>query len=466
MQLISLQSIAQICDAKIIGAPTGVEIAGVSTDSRQVKVGDLFVAIRGETFDGHDFAFQAITQGASGVMMERLPAPDSPKFPVLLVQNTRLALGQLANAYRKRFSLPIVAIAGSNGKTTTKEMLAAVLAQRWRTLANKNSFNNDIGVPLTLFELTAAHEVAVLEAGTNHPGELTSLLDLIAPRYGILTSIGREHLEFFQDLEGVAKEEASLYEALPADGELFASSQTRPFLKARMRTAPAVTFVGPNTNWQWDILEMGPEGTRFQLRTPDSEWAGEYFCKFVGEHNVTNAVLALVVGRKLGTGRAEVARGLAECNPPKMRLNSYDLGGVLVLDDCYNANPDSMAAALRTLKRIAAGRRAIAVLGDMAELGSLSQQAHLELGAEASNCGIDLLYAKGKFAGEIVKGAQRNGLANAFQSNESEELVSELAASVTSGDVVLFKASRSARFELIQKSWREKVCMNLAQATV
>jgi UDP-N-acetylmuramoyl-tripeptide--D-alanyl-D-alanine ligase len=364
----TLTYIVEACGGKLRGKD-GVA-TGISTDSRTIKHGDVFFAIKGERFDGHDYV--PVLSGASAVVVERSVAA---KCPVIEVANVRGALGAFAARYQKDFDIPVIAIGGSNGKTTTKEVLATILEEKFATLKSEASFNNDIGVPLTLLRLGKEHKAAVLEVGTNHPGELAPLVRMIQPKYGVITSIGREHLEFFGDVAGVAQEEGWLAELLPAEGKLFIGEGEWTDTIVR-RTRAAVVCVGPKLDFNTHLL---------------------------GRHQRLNVALAVAVARELGLSDDQIRKGLDRCKPAKMRLQLWEANGIQVLDDSYNANADSMLAALETLHELPSGRRKIAILGDMAELGKHTEAAHAEVGRRVAKLGIDLLIAIGKHAAITAK---------------------------------------------------------------
>jgi len=339
----SLKYIAEAAGGELRQGSPDTVITRVCTDSRQARPGDLFVALVGERFDAHQFISEVVAKQVAGVLVDprRLPAPVAG-VALIAVSDTRQALGRIAARYRRDFALPVVAVGGSNGKTTTKELVASVLRQSLRTLASEASFNNDVGVPVTLLQLETGHQAAVLEAGTNHPGELAPLVRMIQPRFGVITSLGREHLEFFGDLAGVAQEEGWLAELLPADGTLFVNGDDPEMDRAAARTKARVARVGlgAGCDWQAGAVRVDVDGTRFQVRSPRGELDGEFRLQLLGRHQVTNALLALAVGAELGLSREHLRRGLAECPPPKMRLQLWDANGVRVLDDAYNANAD------------------------------------------------------------------------------------------------------------------------------
>jgi len=405
----SLAWIATACGGEQLTGSPETRVCRVCSDSRQIQQGDLFFALPGERFDGHAFLGQAAGKGAAAAVVARGQSPGSlPNCALVAVEDTRRALGRLAARYRREFSIPVVAVAGSNGKTSTKDLLASVLEQKFPTLRSEASFNNDIGVPLTLLGLETAHQAAVLEAGTNHPGELAPLLEMISPCLGVLTSIGREHLEFFGDLPGVAQEEGWLAELLPAEGILFANGDcpwTR-IIAGRGRARLVRAGLSEANDWRADNLRLEQQGVAFRVTGPRAHLAGEYRINLVGRHQVVNALLAIAVSGELGLGRAEVSQGLAHCKPPRMRLQLWEHNGISVLDDAYNANADSMLAALETLRELPCKGRRVAVLGDMAELGAQSEAAHEEVGRRAGELGIGQLFAVGKMAPLLARGAR------------------------------------------------------------
>lgn len=421
------------------------------------KAGDLFFALRGGRFDGHDFLREAAEQGVGAVVVERGRVPANRiGCAMIAVEDTREALGRLAAAYRKDFVLPVVAVGGSNGKTTTKELVASVLKERLATLWSEASFNNEIGVPLTLLRLDKSCQAAVLETGTNHPGELAPLVKMIRPNYGIITSVGREHLEFFGDVAGVAQEEGWLAELLPADGKLFVNGDNEwaSHTVARTRAqAVRVGFAAVN-EWRARAVRLDRRGVRFHVDGPKADFAGEYRIHLLGRHQVVNALFAIAIGMELGLSRADVTRGLAECRPPKMRLELWEVGGVGLLDDAYNANADSMLAALRTLQELPCKGRRVAVLGDMAELGAHSEGAHQEVGRQAAELGIAQLFAVGQMAPVMGRAARAAGLNRVFEFADVETAAAAVKSFVKPGDLVLLKASRAMRLERIAELLR------------
>jgi UDP-N-acetylmuramoyl-tripeptide--D-alanyl-D-alanine ligase len=451
----SLQFIADACDGELLNGSAEVLITRVVTDSRQVQVGDLFVAIVGEKFDAHDYFVEVARKGAVAAVVARSKAGQASSLAqavgLIAVDDTRVALGKLAARYRHDFNVPVVAIAGSNGKTTTKELLASVLRQKFNTLWSEASFNNDIGVPLTLLKLDRNHRAAVIEVGTNHPGELPPLLRMVQPRFGVLTNIGREHLEFFGDLDGVAREEGWLAEFLPASGKLFINGDNDWTPEIVRRTKAAVVQVGVDEGnaWRARNVRVDEDGVRFDVESPRSEFSGEYRLRVLGRHQVPNALLALAAGTELGATPEQARRGLAECAPPRMRLQIWEANGVRVLDDSYNANADSTLAALQTLHDLPCAGRRVAVLGDMAELGSHTAEAHREIGRRSVEFGVNRLVAVGKFAHETALAAAAAGLKDVSEFADVPGAAVAVRETVKAGDVVLLKASRATGLEKI-----------------
>jgi UDP-N-acetylmuramoyl-tripeptide--D-alanyl-D-alanine ligase len=455
----SLKFVADACAAEIRRGTAETLVKNVCTDSRQAKAGDLFFAIKGEKFDGHNFITEVAAKGVAAVVVkkEKIPAP-TLDCAVLAVDDVRVALGKLAAAYRREFSLPVVAVGGSNGKTTVKELLASVLRQKSSTLASEASFNNDIGVPLTLLRLEKSHQAAVLEAGTNHPGELAPLVKMIQPKFGVLTNIGREHLEFFGDIACVAQEEGWLAKSLPLDGKLFINGDNAWTETISKRTRAKIIRVGlsEKNDWRAEKIRLDKNGVTFRVESPREELGGEHRINLLGRHQVTNALLAMAVGAELGLTRDEICDGLAACQPPKMRLQFWEANGVRVLDDAYNANADSTIAALETLCDLPLQGRRVAVLGDMEELGVHSESAHAEVGRCAAELGIGQLFTVGKMSAFTAKAARDAGLARVIEFADVESALRAVKNFLKTGDVVLLKASRASRLERVAETLKSE----------
>src|SRR4051812_37766879 len=299
----SLQFVAGACGGALLSGSPQAQVLRVCIDSRRVQPGDLFFALKGERFDGHDFISEVTRKGAIAIVTTRERAPSElGSCAVIAVEDTRAALGKLASAYRNQFTLPVIAVAGSNGKTTTKELVASVLKQKRPALWSEASFNNDIGVPMTLLNLEKTHRAMVVEVGTNHPGELAPLVRMIQPRFGIITSIGREHLEFFGDVSGVAEEQGALAELLSSTGKLFLAGYNDWTESLAARASASVVRIGlaPGNDWRVVSAHSDKKGVVFRVEGPQEDFTGEYRVHLVGRHQAINALFAIVLGIELG----------------------------------------------------------------------------------------------------------------------------------------------------------------------
>ena len=433
-----------------------VAFTGVSTDSRTVRKGDLFFALRGDRFDGHNFLTKAAGLGAHGVVIERRwaetnePLLASLRIPVAVVEDSLAALAALAAAYRRRFAIPVIAVAGSNGKTTTKEMISAVLKRRFCVLATKGNLNNHIGVPLTIFGLEKMHEVAVLELGTNHFGEIEHLCTIAQPTHGIITNIGSEHLEFFGDRDGVARAEGELPAWLrkhrgasaraiinyddPAVRALFAKFKGSVTYGMDSRSVDLRATSATERSSTASMLHLHPKGGRpvaLRLAIP-------------GRHVMMNALAAAAVGRLFRVPWADIRKALEAFRPASKRMEVTRLAGTVILNDTYNANPDSVKAALETLRDFPAQGKKIAVLADMLELGASSSAEHRAIGLAASRSSVDYLLTHGEQSRATHDAATVPFKAHYDQKNILAEYLVEL---VGPGDVVLIKGSRGMQME-------------------
>lgn len=457
----TLQFIAEATGGQLRDGSPETKVTRICVDSRHAEAGDLFFALAGERFDAHTFLPEVAQSGVAAIVAERAKMPNNVRGSAIIeVNNTRTALGKLAAAYRREFNLPVIVVGGSNGKTSTKELIASVLRQKCAALWSEASFNNDVGVPLTLLKLEHSHQVAVLEAGTNHPGELAPLLGMMAPQFGVVTNIGREHLEFFGDLAGVAQEEGAIAEAIPPGGALFLNGDNEwsEGLARRCRARVVRVGFGQNNDWCAQNIRLDSAGAIFSVRGPRADLGGEYRIKLLGRHQVSNALFAIALGAELGLERAAIEHGLAVCAPAKMRLQlCQPPGGIGILDDAYNANADSMLAALQTLSELPCAGRRVAVLGDMAELGESSRAAHAEVGRRAAEFHLDKLFTVGRQAGEIALAARHNGLETVVEIPEVENAALAVQEFARPGDVVLIKASRAMRLERVAEALRGNV---------
>ncbi|MEO1767483.1 UDP-N-acetylmuramoyl-tripeptide--D-alanyl-D-alanine ligase [Thiobacter aerophilum] len=440
--------------AAIGGEVHGADVAfsSVSTDTRTLRPGALFVALRGPRFDGHDFLEQARGAGAIAAMVdERLPSLPA-SLPLLRVGDTRLALGRLAAFWRRRFPIPLVAITGSNGKTTVKEMTAAILrahcAAEGAVLATEGNLNNDIGVPLTLLRLTPAHRYAVIEMGMNHFGEIDYLSRLAGPQVALVNNAQAAHLAGVGSLEGVARAKGEIYGGLASDGiaVINADEAFAGFWRELAGTRPVIDFGLKRPAAVSGRFEMTPHGTELSLVLPTG--TAHTRLNLLGVHNVRNALAAAAVAAALGIPAQTVAAGLAGVTPVKGRLNrKRAILGATFIDDSYNANPDSMRAAIDVLAAMP-GKRVL-VLGDMGELGEAAWQRHGEIGAYARDRGIDVLFCLGENARAMAEAFGRN----AWHFERIEELLADLENLLAPDVTVLVKGSRFMQMERVVKSF-------------
>lgn len=464
MEARDLGFFSKACGGDLSGVHPAAVVARVCTDSRELRAGDLFVALVGDHHDGHEFTAEAIRRGAVAAVVNRSELPRFPGLPLIAVKSTRQALVRMAAQYRCGFQMPVVAVAGSNGKTTTKEIIGTILSGCFETLRSRESYNNDIGVPRTLFEIESRHVAAVVEVGTNHPGELAPLLRMAQPRIGVLTHIGEEHLEHFGSVAGVIEEEGWLGEFLPPDGVLVLpgdSPWAEPIL-SRTRARVVRVGAGPGSDWQLLATEVDAEGTTFTVRGPRADLSGRYRVNLLGRHQVSNAMLAMAAAAEFGLGAEELRRGLALCRPARWRMNRWQFEGVEVIEDCYNANLDSTLAALETLRLFPCAGRRVAVLGGMAELGLHTARAHATVGRRAAEWGVNRLIGIGDAAAVSVESASEAGLAQSISVDSLETAAAALRAFLRPGDCLLIKGSRSARLEKLGALLREQSCLQHA----
>ncbi len=442
MEKVRLTDMAQALGVHAEGA-AGVEVVGVSTDSRTVRPGDLFFAIRGDNFDGHEYVEDAFAKGACAAVVSDDAACSGS---ALVVDDTVDALLTLAAWYRDRFDIPVVAVTGSNGKTTTKDMAAAVLSTKFRTVRTRGNYNNHIGVPLTLFEIEGEHEVAVVEMGMNHPGEIARLAVAARPTVGVITNVAEAHMETMQDIDSIAQAKAELLDALPADGTSVLNWDD-PRVKALWTRGPGnvVTFgLSADAEVRAVGIDASVDAVSFELADD-----GRVTLPIAGRHNVMNALAAIAVGRIMGVPDADAARALSSFEASPMRMSFETAGSRLVLNDAYNCNPGSLGAALEVLVEAAGEGTSAAVIGDMLELGSTSTRAHREAGARAAELGVDWLLLFGTEVAALKEGALEAGMpASRVRIFESKTaLVETLRKELDESAVLLVKGSRGMRME-------------------
>lgn len=444
---LSLERAAQFVRGSLVGAQNAV-ITSVTTDTREIKEGSLFVALKGDRFDGHDFAAEAVEKGAVAVLSQRGAESFSQPLPLIVVEDTYKALLSLAAGYRQMLELSVVGVTGSVGKTTTKDMIAAVLSAAVKTAKTQGNFNNHIGVPKTVFSLSEDDRAAVIEMGMNHVGEISALTYVARPDIAVITCIGVSHIENLKTRENILKAKLEILDGMRddapiiinADNDLLGEIDTLGNHRVlRCSAEGKAAFITAT-----DISES-PLGSSFKINA-GGELLTEVFLPAIGLHNVQNALLAAAVGIVMGLSGEQIRKGLKEYFPSGMRQRVTECADITFIEDCYNASPTSMTASLDVLKSLSKNR-AVAVLGDMLELGEISRQAHLEVGEYAAKK-CDLVVCQGNAARFISKAAEQSGCKSVwFETREETEnfLLNELKA----GDCVLFKASHSMQFEKI-----------------
>ncbi|MDI6738861.1 MAG: UDP-N-acetylmuramoyl-tripeptide--D-alanyl-D-alanine ligase [Candidatus Edwardsbacteria bacterium] len=441
METARLAEIAMAMGGKLQGSDA--DATGVSIDSRAVHKGDLFVAIKGPNFDGHDFVNQALSAGAAAAVVGRDRTFDAVMSPLITVNDTAAALQAWARHYRDKFDIPMAAVTGTNGKTTTKEMIAAVLSTSRNVLKNEGNFNNQYGIPLSLFRLSPAHTAAVMELGMSSLGEIAGLCGLVRPVIGVITNVGEGHTQFLNSIANVARAKAELFAALPRDGAAIANADDQWVMKGAAGTAARVIRfgIGPNADvWATDI-KFSTSGASFSV---DGQ---RFTVPMLGGHNVYNALAAIATGDALGIPREQAARALAGMRPMPMRLEPVSLDKFFLINDAYNANPASMRAALETLAGLERPGRKVAILGDMLELGEIAEKRHWEIGYLAGRR-ADAVFTVGPLAAKIHQTAEGAG-AEAAHFASHAELIARLPALLKLNDVILVKASRGMHFEQI-----------------
>lgn len=457
----TLENIAKACGGTYVGddALRGSEITGAVIDSRQAEPGYLYIPIRGERVDGHRFIPDVFAKGALAVLSEE--PLENPEGPYIQVASSEQALKDIAEFYRSTLGIKIIGITGSVGKTSTKEMISAVLSQKYNVLKTEGNFNNEIGLPLTILRIRREHKVAVVEMGISEFGEMHRIAKVAKPDICVMTNIGQCHLENLIDRDGVLRAKSEIFDFLKPDGHIVLNGNDDKLITVQevKGVKPVFYYVEDGTAQKADlqyevtadaIENKGLRGLNANLHFPEE--VCQIHEPIPGVHNVYNACAAACVGRIMGLTNEEICEGIAHAKTIAGRTNLITLGDVLVIDDCYNANPVSMKASLDVLAQ-AEGRK-IAVLGDMGELGENERELHYEVGKYAANTGVDILFCCGTLSEELAKGAQR-GHTKVMYFAEREKLTQTLLNFVEAGDTVLVKASHFMEFPKIVKALEE-----------
>ena len=447
MDPLPLSEIAELCGGQLTGDGV-VEVSRLSKDTRTIQPGDLYLALRGDNFDGNAFVTAAAEKGAVAAIIDRdTTAPAG--FPLIRVADSQTALQALAAAWRDRLSLRVVGITGSSGKTSTKEFTAAVLAARFPVTKTQGNLNNHFGLPLTILSARQSDQAAVWEMGMNHPGEIAPLAALARPDAAIITNIGVSHIEFFENRDGIAAEKAELIRAVHRDGAVIipAEDDYADFLAERAKGRQVIRCgLGADAQVRADSIKLAAGSATFTVHAFGESAAAEL--PATGEHMVRNALLAIAAGLDFGLSLEECVAGLANARLTGGRLEQKTIRGVRFLDDTYNANPDSVEAALKTLAAVPAAGRRIAVLGRMGELGSHALAGYERVGRAAAHA-VGTLVAVGPETAPLSDAARSEGLTDLYQAPDATAAAKVLREITHEGDLVLVKGSRSARMEQV-----------------
>ena len=455
----TLGEIITATGGKLEGRAKASRFDEIVTDSSKVKTGSVFIALKGERLDGHRFVKDAISRGASCLVVHQAPrADDLRSVTAVKVPDTLRALGDLAHFRREQYGPKVLAITGSNGKTTTKEMLAAILQRasldgqplQGRVLKTEGNFNNLVGLPLTLLRLRKRHRVVVVEMGTNRPGEIQRLAEIAAPDVALITSVAPAHLEGLSSLAGVAKEKGALFSGMRARGTIVVNLDD-PWVRrlGQKFGGEKVTYgQGGQIRGEFGLL-LDSGAMRFTLRA--GQQRAQVRLNFVGQHNIANALGAAAMAYSLGIALPAIRRGLETVKPYRMRMQLERWRGIGIINDAYNANPASMIAAIKTLAQIDSRGQRIAVLGDMFELGKQSQREHLRLGSHLAHAQLDRAYLLGERAADVKKGALRGGMKSdqVIVGESHSDIGRRLRAHLKKGDWLLIKGSRGMKMETV-----------------
>jgi UDP-N-acetylmuramoyl-tripeptide--D-alanyl-D-alanine ligase len=453
----SLKDVLKVTNGTLISGTPEINFYGVSTDSRLIEKGNLFIALKGEKFDGHDFLKEVIKKGTAGILahdeekINQIPA--GKKVAVIKVTDALFALGDLAHEWRKKFSIPVIGLTGSSGKTTTKEMIAAIISRKKNILKTEGNLNNLIGLPQTIFRLNDKHELMILEMGTNTRGEIKRLTQIAEPDIGLITNIGPAHLAGFGSMDVIREEKSDLFMNMPLSGTAIINLDDEAVAAtAEKWRGNKVTFsMSPNADFTAkDIEKNGARGMRFNLVIGGNIQKTEI--KIVGLHHVYNAMAAAATSFAAGLDIQTISEGLSAFRPFSGRMEIIKLhNGAFLLDDSYNANPASVREALMTLKDLKANHNGFVFLGDMLELGSQSDEMHRKIGMLMATIGVNALFLQGTFSEITAAGAKEGGLSkeNIFFLSDKNNGVDYLKEHLKKGDWILVKGSRGMKMERI-----------------
>lgn len=450
MASFTIEEIERACGAQLLKRGREPSMDGVSTDTRTIETGNLFLALKGENFDGHAFLKKACEKGASGVILSDASfAADLPSdVSAFLVKDTKQALEDLSHFHRMRFHVPVIGITGSNGKTTTKDMTTALLSSRFHVCATQKNFNNEIGLSMTLLSMTKETEVCVVEMGMRGFGQIAELCAIASPTIGIVTNVGTSHIGILGSQENIAKAKAELIEALPKDGTAILNGDD-PFVKAMGDSFEGrVISYGLAGRYTVRGTEVRYEASQIQFICTSFDEAFRVKLHLLGVHNVYDALAAIAAARVLGVDSRKIQRAFADFHPIGQRQTLLTIAGISVMDDSYNANPLSMEMAFGSLKQIPASHHYL-VLGDMGELGEMEEALHQETGKKAAAMGFDGLITVGPLSRHLASAAKEGGMTSVFSYETCEEAAEKLASLAKAGDAVLVKGSHYMHMEKV-----------------
>lgn len=448
MEPIYISNIVKAVQGSVVNCSKKLLINGISTDSRTISKGNLFIPIVGEKYDGHDFIENAIKAGAIAALSDRFFEDED--IPYIKVKDTEDALISIAKYYRSMFDIPAIAITGSSGKTTTKEIVAAVLGQSFNVLKNEGNYNNTIGLPHAIFKLNKDHEICVMEMGMNSFGEISKLASIVKPDLTLITNIGTAHIEFLGSRENIFKAKMEAVENFTLKNTLIINGDD-DMLRTLDRNSFSIVSVGldsKNDIIAYDIRQIDDKGIEFSVRYKNK--SERFYIPVIGIHNVYNGLFGIAVGLYKNMSLENIKKGLAGFTPPDMRMETFVLkNGIRIINDAYNANPESVRAAITTLANMHSKAKKVLVLGDMMELGKHSENEHYKIGKFVACNSIDMLITIGKKSRKTQQGALQAGLSEAFHFENNKKGLDYLLTRLLPHDIVLIKGSRSAKMEEI-----------------
>ena len=456
--MFTVQDILTATNGRILSGKEDDEVRGISIDTRRLKEKELFLAIKGDRFDGHNFILNALSKGAMGILVQDGGITNSdfkvPDVCFICVPDTLKALGDIAHYQRIRFDVPVIGITGSTGKTTTKEMISVILSRKYEVLKNFGTENNQIGLPLTLIRLNADHKIVTLEMGTNRLGEIRRLSEIACLTQAVITNIGHSHLEYLKDIDTVLKAKCEILEYLDKDAKVVINCDDALLGKLKVKSKVVRFGLSKDYDFYADKVNLEPDGINFVL---NGKW--EIHLNLLGRHNLYNALCAIASVWHFGVSIEDIKDALREFKGPNMRMEVKRIGDIKIIDDTYNCNPLSMKKAIETLGEMTTKGRKILVAGDMLELGTFAGRFHHLVGRQAAESGIDLIVAVGKLAEHIAIGAQEAGMRqNRIRlCNVTKQACSEVSNLIKKGDTILVKGSRAMKMEQIVEDLEKEI---------